>query len=188
MSSAENRGAVYRLLARLWANELDQSVVELFSTTDTQQLWTELGGIDPSTVDMEETAEDYTRLLIGPLNHVSPVQSVWASGELQSETAVSVQEFAEVCQFTSPWESLPLDHLSNTLMIMARLVEVTAHVNVPDALQIPRVFFGRHVDWVQQVMQRLAAIDEEGFYGNAAQVTATFLKQEADEELKVAVG
>jgi len=182
----ESLAGVYRLLAAFWGEELTTAQLKLLDASQAAELWQALGGMDPRTSghSLDDLAETYCRLFIGPTGHISPIQSVWTSGELQSHVVKGVTEFASICQYTSPWQGMLPDHLANELQVMAVILEaipsVSSATDVRDAADLARGFRNQHLRWPVPFFDQVMSRDADGFYGSLARLTSEFL---ADESL-----
>lgn len=179
------RGAVYRMLARLWATELTEPTVQLLASPDVSDVWQSLGGCDPELLTpdrLDDLAEDYCRLFVGPTGHLPPIQSVWADGELQSDVVTSLTEFVSVCGYESPWSGQLPDHLGNELQLMglalAKASLETESAAIDDARQFTATLLDRHLRWALPFAAQVTRRDEDGFYGQLALVTRAFLQSE----------
>lgn len=186
----QSRGAVCRLLAILWAKELTTPTLQLLASPDVQDLWTTLGGTVPSEEQLDDLAETYCRLFIGPAGHLPPIQSVWTDGELQSNVVASLQEFAACCDYESPWSGLLPDHLGNALQLMGLLLAKAGLEDQADRIEVAAdltaAFHGQHLTWAVPYTEKVAQADD-GFYGRLAAITADFLRLEEKNVSSVAV-
>jgi len=182
----DSLAGTYRLLAAFWGEELTAGQLELLDAPQAGELWQSLGGIDPRTgsQSLDDLAETYCRLFIGPVGHASPIQSVWTSGELQSTVVKGVTEFASICQYTSLWQGMLPDHLANELQMMAVILEAipldSSATDIRDAIDLAAGFRNQHLKWSQPFFEQIMDRDPDGFYGSLAKLTAAFL---ADDSL-----
>jgi TorA maturation chaperone TorD len=132
------RSLVYRLLARLWAEEPGELLAQLASEP-LLSAWQQLGGVLPDHTSDEVRAsldEDYCRLFVGPRNHLPPIQSVWTSGELDTGVTASLREFDTVVGFDEPWDfAIIPDHLGNEMWAMGQILRKSAGLT-PDEMEI----------------------------------------------------
>jgi len=179
------KAAVYRLLAQLWGQEISYRLAESLDKPDVRKIWMTLGGGDPSqlTSQLDCLAEDYCRLFVGPVGHLPPIQSVWMAGELQSSMVGQFTEFVRICHYKSPWPGLLPDHLANELQLMAVMLEKAtlepAPANTDLARSLIEAFFNQHLTWTKRFLDRVQCVDTDGFYGNLASLTQSFLHEEA---------
>jgi TorA maturation chaperone TorD len=127
--------------------------------------------------------EDYCRLFVGPTGHLPPIQSVWTSGELDTEVTASLREFDAIIGFDLPWSFAMIDdHLGNELWAMSQIL-LKSDGLPPDQLSVAddllAAFFTGHLSWTAALIE--AVVDREGdrFYGTVAAITRQFLKDEA---------
>ncbi|MCA9212713.1 MAG: hypothetical protein KDB27_06605, partial [Planctomycetales bacterium] len=76
-SDTTSRAASYDFLGRLWVTEIDRELFNKFvQNSDLRSAFTDAGGdlseIQAGTVDVDELAEDYCQLFLGPTNHLPP--------------------------------------------------------------------------------------------------------------------
>lgn len=184
-SITQMRGAVYRLLAMLWASELTLPSLQVLTSDPVRTLWMSCGGNDPDGLEqqLEHLAENYCRLFIGPAGHLPPIQSVWTSGELQSDVATSLGEIAECCGFESPWSDLLPDHLANELQLMSLALAKTSLESEPTSVaaaqDLTGTLFASHIQWAIPFLQQVRDRDVDGFYCHLAAITHSFITSES---------
>lgn len=189
-SDRSERAFVYRLLARLWAEE-PRGLLTKLASEPLRSAWQQLGGVIPgheaqgvlSSEVLSSIDEDYCRLFVGPTGHLPPIQSVWVSGELDTEVTTSLREFDAIIGFDLPWSFAMIDdHLGNELWAMSQILLKSDEVS-PDRVSVAKdlasAFFTGHVNWADALIE--AVVDREGdrFYGTVAAITRQFLKDEA---------
>jgi TorA maturation chaperone TorD len=182
--------SVYRLLARLWMREVDLPLLQALSVTPLRDTFADAGGVLPEAIDqptVDELAIDYCRLLIGPAGHLPPYQSVWQSGQLQSQPVTSMQTFIEITSYQPPTESsltLP-DHLALQLDLAGHIAEQFQHADrdTPDFATLDdlrRTYFATHLLWPPEFLQAIKSRSDTAFYRSLASLTESFLQQEAE--------
>lgn len=186
-STCLQRAGVYRLLATLWAEEVN-SASKLLSSPQVAAEWRALGGYVPDgETELDSLAEDFCRLFIGPQGQLPPVQSVWGSGKFQSEVVSRMTEFRAIISYKSPWPELPSDHIANQLQMLSVALQLAeSAVELADrdaATDIAEAFFEQHLAWSVPYMRRILDADKSGFYGSLARVSAQFLTGEQTEFL-----
>ena len=116
---------VFGLLSQLWNVELDAAMMRTLKQPDIASVWQKLGGqvpgSDPET--LESLAVDYCQLIVGPKNHLSPVQSVWVDGRFGGEPAGSMQQFIDMLQGFEPCNRI-IDHIAVQLQYMAAVMGI----------------------------------------------------------------
>jgi len=179
------RTSVYRLLARLWAEEPGDLLVEL-AAEPLRSAWQQLGGVIPDH-DSEEVRttldEDYCRLFVGPKGHLPPIQSVWEDGELDTAVTTSLREFDGIVGFELPWSFAVIDdHLGNELWAMAQILNKMDGLSA-DQLSIAEDlaggFFTGHLSWAERLFDAVVSREGVQFYGTLATITRQFLADEA---------
>ena len=182
--------SVYRLLARLWMRETDLPLLQALTAAPLRDTFITAGGVLPDSIDratIDELAIDYCRLLIGPTGHLPPYQSVWQSGQLQSQTVTSMQTFIEITGYQPPAESnltLP-DHLAVQLDLAGHIAEQFQHTDryTPDFAMLDdlrRTYFVTHLQWSSEFLHAVASRSDTAFYKSLASLTESFLQQEAE--------
>ena len=182
--------SVYRLLARLWMREVDLPLLQALATPPLRDTFVAAGGVLPDSLDqatIDELAIDYCRLLIGPTGHLPPYQSVWQSGQLQSQTVTSMQTFIEITGYQPPTESnltLP-DHLALQLDLASHIAEQFQFAaqdtsDVATLADLRRTYFATHLRWPSEFLQAVASRSDTAFYKSLASLTESFLQQEAE--------
>ena len=172
----------YRLLARLWLREVDVELLELLSSPEACQLFSSVGGqLPPDDQSAQEAIEqlaiEYCHLFIGPKNHLPPVQSVWQSGQFQSQAVGSMRDFFEVANYQFEGSNVP-DHLGVQLDVMAQLCESAAAEQRDEHVDVLRQFYLRHLTWPSRLIDGVLQRDGSAFYRSVAEVTREFLQQE----------
>ncbi len=182
--------SVYRLLARLWMREVDRPLLLALATPPLRDTFVDAGGVLPDSIaqaTIDELAIDYCRLLIGPSGHLPPYQSVWQTGQLQSQTVTSMQTFIEITGYQASAKSdltLP-DHLALQLDLAGHITEQFQHSDrdTPDLATLDdlrRTYFATHLQWPSEFLQAVKSRSDSAFYGSLASLTESFLQQEAE--------
>ncbi|MFT5322740.1 MAG: TorA maturation chaperone TorD [Planctomycetaceae bacterium] len=184
-SDKSERVSVYRLLARLWAEEPGDILTELASEP-LKSAWQQLGGVIPDHESEEVLSaldEDYCRLFVGPKEHLPPIQSVWESGELDTAVTTSLREFDSIIGFELPWSFAVIDdHLGNELWAMGQILKKADGLSA-DQLSIAEdlagAFFTGHLAWAERLFDAVVSREGVQFYGTLATITRQFLSDEA---------
>ena len=129
MSTPNQNAALYALLGRIFAKEIDPHFLKLLSATS--ELSEVLNSIAPGCLelDLEEAAAEYCRLFILPRG-VPAVASAWLPGNDPNVAAPIVglvHNLQSTLQLSLPNE-LPPDHAGLLLPLMAWILD-----NQPDA-------------------------------------------------------
>lgn len=169
-------GEICGLLGRLWLREVDVATLEAMNGPDFRGLYESLGGFVPTDIAadweelVEELAIEYCELLIGPKGHVSPVQSVWAKDQLQSETSASMNRFFELVPGYQAQSSLA-DHVGVQLDFAGVLLQIE-----DEAVDgIISVFAQQHLDWMNKFLEHVESKTDSEFYLGLARVTRSLI-------------
>lgn len=184
---ASARSVVYRLLARLWLRELDGPSLRVLRSPPLCDAFAEAGGRLPGDDDaaIEALAIDYCQLFIGPANHLPPFQSVWQSGQFESDAIASVKGHAEVVGYdiaTLP-SGVMLDHLGVQLDVMGHILARIAtwqpdSGRLDDVSEVARSFFAKHLTWPSRLLAIAAQKATTEFYRSTIALTGEFLDKE----------
>lgn len=175
--------SVYLLLSYLWMQELDQDLINLLNTPDVAELIANLGGSVPPKDDpavVENLAEDFCQLFIGPQNHHPPIQSWWTHGQLQSEDSDSCRAFYSLLDGFEPPINMP-DHLGNQLLFVSALLD--RNPDDPDfdaCLDLADQFFERHLSWTSPLFAKAMDQAKTDFYKGLIQITNEFLNEDPE--------
>jgi TorA maturation chaperone TorD len=139
---------------------------------------------------MEELAVEYTTLFIGPVQHLSPHESVYKEGTLLGYSALRVRRFYERCGYAlSPgFKDMP-DHLGVELEFMQHLTREESRCwrkgDKEKALEyrsLQRRFLEEHlVTWAPGFCIKVEKFAEHPFYKRMAALTREFIKLEHRE-------
>ena len=175
---------VYALLGRLWLEEVDLELLGALAEDDLKMAIEKLGGNVPGEINentVEELAVDYCQLLIGPGEHVSPVQSVWQNQKLQDEPASSMRKYFECLPGFEPDLNIP-DHLGVQLQFMGELFQRAADEEDRELVnEIAIEFFDKHLSWTAPFFAAVSEKAQTDFYRGLANLTANFLNLTPEE-------
>lgn len=175
---------IYRLLSRLWLNEIDQAFAAELNSDPLRSAFLNAGGDLPPTdaAGVETLAHDYCQLFIGPRDHLPPVQSVWREGTFQGSPADSMQDYLDILK-QDPADSI-VDHLGIELQTMSVILDSLATEENQDNRQtlnrMATVFFREHLAWCRQLVEQVEAKANTDFYKSVARLTADFLAGESE--------
>ena len=179
------RSGMYRLLARLWLREMDGPSLRALRSPPLCDAFTEAGGRLPGDATLEALAIDYCQLFIGPANHLPPFQSVWQSGQFESDAIASVKGHAEVVgyDFAALPSGIMLDHLGVQLDVMGHILGRIAiwqpeSGRLDNVLEVARSFFAKHLTWPSQLLEIAAQKAATEFYRSTIALTGEFLDKE----------
>lgn len=162
------------------------------------QVFAELGiGFERDFLDkpeqelLNEMAEEYTRLFIGPGRHLSPHESVHRAGEglLWGDSTVRVKTFIESSglKYRSDFKGIP-DHISVELEFMHRLVkaevgarEKNNQAELKKILNLESRFIDEHISkWIPQFTDKVVKEAGLDFYKKIAELTKEFISFEKE--------
>lgn len=183
LSHQTELAATVRLVAGFWLNEMDQNGLQLFQDPGIKRAWIELGGsvldgeADPSET-LDRLAADYCQLLIGPKNHLPPVQSVWVDHIFQSRATSSTDRYYALYADYLPPGTLH-DHLGCQLHFVAFLLDEASRSgeSTKSAMQVLAQFQEEHLQWSQQLLDRVVQKADTDFYRGLAVVTGQLIKE-----------
>ncbi|REK22859.1 MAG: hypothetical protein DWQ42_16235 [Planctomycetota bacterium] len=182
---AAARSGMYRLLARLWLQEVDAALLAELCRQPLGEAFVAAGGVLPAASDevttvLEPLAVDYCRLFIGPSDHLPPYQSVWQTGQFQGATIPSLEAFIDVIGYDV--DRLPsgtmLDHLGVQLDMLGHVLGEVATMPSDEAWQIADAFFYAHLRWPIELLTAAADRADSPFYRAVVEMTRAFLESE----------
>ncbi|MCG8653748.1 MAG: molecular chaperone TorD family protein [Pirellulales bacterium] len=174
---------VYALLARLWLKEVDSRLIRQLHQAELAKAFLQVGGVLPEDSQCESLAAEYCQLFVGPQNHLPPYQSVWETGQLQSEVTTSIQQFADLLRYRlhHQYARTMLDHLGNQLEIMARATSSECRQASPQvADEVAAEFFKRHLCWPDRLLKEALRRSHSQFYRAIIELTSNFLDAERE--------
>ena len=177
------RAAVYALLSRLWAAEVDNALLAALESGDLRLAYESAGGRLAVGESLEDLQQDYCRLFIGPQGHMPPVQSVWQEGRFQGDAADSLRQYLDILGITVfEADPRPPDHAANILDMFSRvLTSVTESPELqaePDLGELMASFFEAHVGWIADLAEAAEKRAATSFYQGVMSVTRGFLTAE----------
>lgn len=178
IESAVQFAAVFQLLGRLWLTEVNLETLQEMGTNPFLGAYEELGGYLPNEIGeqtTEQLAVEYCSLLIGPKGQISPVESVWTSDQLQSNSASSMHRFFELLPGYQPQSSFA-DHIGVQLDFAGSLL---LSQEDPDgkAEEILNHFVTTHFAWIDDFLKEIVARSQSDFYRGVARVTMNLIDQ-----------
>lgn len=175
LSRSTERAAVYDVLAGLWRDEPSDELMSLLSQTAGDSIptaWMELA--ENAGADCDDLAVEFTRLFIGPKEHLPPFQSVWQERQLEGEAAASMRKYGEVIGIERAD-----DHLSTQLHAMSQILGEVGGAGPDTKLASLAVAFGRdHLTWPQEFLAAVERRTGSPFYRSLAKTTREFLAGE----------
>jgi len=191
---AEQRRSVYAWLALVYLHEPTGDFARMLKNQQILSFLNEVGidvdqrmHGDDEEGWLEELEMEYTRLFIGPGEHVSPYESVWHDdgGMLWGKTTAEIKKFIESLglKYRTEWSGLP-DHVGVELELMHRLItrEHEAWMqrdrqNALLCLEIENKFVDEHLSrWIPRFCERVIHESFLDFYKQVAQLTEEFIE------------
>ena len=170
---------VYELLSRLWLREVD---VELLDAIVASPLADELNvnAERASQTDLlNELATQYCALFIGPKDHLPPYQSVWQTGQLQSETTDSVRAYTEALRAADLiGQSEMADHLGHQMLVMSEIHRRLAKTDDNNLRDLGHEFFRTHLNWASPLIQAANDRTCSNFYQKVVALSGELLAAE----------
>ncbi len=193
---ARSRQGIYRLLARLYAKEIDRHLLAQFERNDfltaLRSMGLEISPSQDTQTWLEQLAIEYTHLFIGPGAHISPHESVQApkgNKLLNNERTAMVRRFIGVTGFSfeASFSAYP-DHISAEFEFMDALIgcqlrglDEDDKKEVTSSLMLQHEFMDRHIAvWLSTFCQRVMESSRNLFYTSLAGVTKQFSEMEKD--------
>ena len=178
------RSGVYRLLGRLWLQEVDTLLLNQLGRGDLGAAFENAGGVVPTLVTgetVEDLAVDFCQLFLGPSQHCPPYQSVWETGQFEGEAGNSMLGFAEVVRY-DPSAVLPggmLDHLGLQLDLMGHLLGGSIAGETQIVEEVANAFYSAHLSWPEPLLVAAQERARTAFYRSLLKLTGEFLETEA---------
>ena len=170
------QSTVLRFLGQLWVRELDAATLSKLNQPGVRAAFEELGGSVPDNIDeasLETLATDYCQLLVGPTDQLTPVQSIWENQQFEGEAAASMKRYFQLLDGYQPPLSI-VDHLGVQLDFAAQLV--LAAEAEPKAREIVLQYASDHLQWSNDILDRIGEKAETDFYRSLARVTQQVCK------------
>ncbi len=188
LTDAGPRAGVYRLLAKLWAREVDAAMLAALQRGPLGEAYRAVGGMlsdrHAAAALLDELQLDYCRLFVGPQGHFPPVQSVWEENRFEGAAAGSVRRFADLIRGDSLIsDTLPADHVGNIFAIFGTLLTVVAtgqEFRNDDLCELAVMLFTAHVHWIAKFAESAAPRAATKFYHSLMSVTVQFLTEESE--------
>ena len=199
--SAKFRSHIYGLLATVFRQEPNLALIRELRAPPLwgvfSDLEVDLGEVfitTPETQLLEILALEFTRLFIGPNNHISAHESIFAEmdhgiGSLWGARTVAVKNFIETTglDYDSEFTGVP-DHASVELEFMQRMTAWEAdkwqqhdRENAEYCLKVQRMFLDQHLlAWLPQFCDVVIKQADIRFYAGVAELTKNFLEFEQD--------
>ena len=198
---AKFRSHIYGLLATVFRREPNLALIRELRAPPLwgvfSDLEVDLGEVfitTPETQLLEILALEFTRLFIGPNNHISAHESIFVEmdhgiGSLWGARTVAVKNFIETTglDYDSEFTGVP-DHASVELEFMQRMTAWEAdkwqqhdRENAEYCLKVQRMFLDQHLlVWLPQFCDAVIKQADIRFYAGVAELTKNFLEFEQD--------
>jgi TorA maturation chaperone TorD len=203
MALASSRSNVYGLLATVYRAEVKADILRQVKDPQLLGVLSDLGlqltsefFRRPEEELLDELAVEFTRLFLGPGQHISPHESVHRqrgagqSGLLWGESTAEVKKFIESTglSYHPAYKGLP-DHISVELEFMQQLTlrEEQAWRDEDEnaglhCLKTEKKFIEEHlVPWVPAFCDKVIKEAELSFYREMAALTKSFMEFEKEE-------
>ncbi len=196
--TAQQRSSIYGFLARMYSKEVSQSLLDKIREPKFLSMLSEIGARFDDDFSkkadnglVEDLAEEYTRLFLGPGKHISPHESVhherddndW--GRLWGQSTVEVKKFIESAglSYKPEYSGLP-DHISVEFEFMQELAKEEASAwkkndtaRAQYCRQIEQKFMDWHMSrWIPGFCDKVMSEAEMTLYKEMARVTRSFLE------------
>ena len=197
--SAKFRSDIYGLLATVFRQEPSEDLIRELRDPRFSGVFSDLG-VDlgeafyttPETELIEILGLEFTRLFIGPSDHISAHESIFAEMDngvsaLWGETTVAVKNFIETTglDYKPEFSGVP-DHVSVELEFMQKLSDWEAdkwrqndRKNAEFCQTVQRMFLEQHLlSWLPECCDVVMAQAEIRFYVVMAELTRNYLEFE----------
>jgi len=200
--NAYRRSDIYWLLASVYSQELDESFIENLDNSPLHLLITKGGRWDKgfwaqsAQKICKELAVEYTRLFLGPKNHIPPFESLYnyKEGEIRQIWGAAPVEVKKIIEssglsFKKDYGSIP-DHIGIELEFMQKLVKNEAQLwerekndsQLSKIIELEKKFIDEHLYiWIPDFCQRVIEAAKLDFYRNFAGLTRDFIMNEKEE-------
>lgn len=191
---------LHAFLAALYRQEVDTQMLGALRAPGVVSSLAEAGvALDarvregPEQEVLEELAVEYAALFLGPGEHVSPYESVYAergTGTLWGEQTVAVRRYVEAAGFECEGKHAGIpDHVSVELEFMSELSRREAEAwsrgdraAAANCLEYQQEFMSEHLGtWVFRFCERVVETAGLPFYRDIARLTSEFLDEERED-------
>ncbi len=200
---ASQRSNIYGVLSSVYSQEPDKKFIKLLLVDNDLRsllagggMWDEKFWARSSQEISDDLAVEYTRLFIGPKDHIPPFESIYNYSEGESRqiwgtVTVEVKKTIEASglSFKKDYDGIP-DHIGIELEFMQRLVKKEAELwekgennsQLLKTIQQEKKFIDDHLDkWIPEFCQKVIKAAKLDFYKNFAEVTKDFINCEKEE-------
>ena len=177
-------GAVAILLGEFWLQELTAQRIQQLSTSEIAAALEALDWSLPQPTEddlvgsLERLQIDYCQLLIGPQGHVSPVESVWASDQFQSQSVDTMKSFFDLLPDYQPPDRFH-DHVGVQLDFAGHLLiaadrQPTNELEQADDLL--ETYVQQRVVWAKPMLKKVHQQAQTSFYRQLSTVTQEWIR------------
>ncbi len=203
VETATQRSNIYGLLSLIYRTEVTKDLLAHIKKPEFLSVLSDMGAKleddflkGPEDKLIEDLAVEYTRLFLGPGQHISPHESIhhdtgdgdW--GQFWGRSTVEIKKFVETSglKFKSDYTGLP-DHISVELEFMQlaakremQALEEKDNDGLLYCLKMEKMFIEEHlVKWVPIFCDKIISEAELSFYREIAKVTKNFMEFEQKE-------
>ncbi len=203
VETAEARSSIYSFLSLIYRTEVTENLLKQIKETNMLSTLSDMGASfekdflqRPDKELIEDLAVEYTRLFLGPGEHISPHESIYHErgdgdwGQLWGADTVAVKKFIEASglKYKTEYTGLP-DHVSVELDFMGEVIKREAEAwkdndreGAAYCLKIQKKFIKKHLGaWVPVFCDKVVEHAELSFYRELAKFTGNFVKNESEE-------
>ena len=199
---AFQRSDIYGLLSLVYSQEPDESFIENLSSSNSRLFFVkaEMGDEKFWTQSVQKICEslavEYTRLFIGPKDHIPPFESLYnfKKGEIRQIWGTATVEVKRIIEsaglsFRKDYGGIP-DHISIELEFMQKLVKKEAELwdeqkngsLLFKTIKLEKKFIDEHLKvWIPSFCQKVKEAARYGFYRNVTELTEDFIVTEKEE-------
>ncbi len=192
--AASQRSSVYYFLALFYRHEPDEELIQFLKKPEVLRGFEEAKLAlnvkklyeGPVEAVLRNIGTEYTRLFIGPGQHVPLNESVYCdnNGLLFGKSTVAVIQFIEQTglELDTDWRGLP-DHISVELELMQHLTQHEAEIWIADNLvpvnrciMTEQMFMQKHIlQWIPQLCDKVLELNPLPLFRDISKFTKKFI-------------
>ncbi len=199
---AYRRSNIYGLLSSIYSHEPDENFIRNLDSSSLRafgkgkisqdkEFWAQ-----PAEKICEDLAVEYTRLFLGPKNHIPPFESLYnfKEGETRQIWGAATVEVKRIIEstglsFRKDYGGIP-DHISIELEFMQKLVKNEGELwekekngsQLLKSIKLEKKFIDEHLHvWIPGFCQKVIEAARYDFYRNVAELTRDFIATEKEE-------
>ncbi len=128
-------------------------------------------------IDLGALQLEYTRLFLGPEEHVPPYESAFREGRFWGQSAADVKKFiGDIGLQVDEEFTMPPDHIAIELEVL----ELILASGEPEAEEFYKRFFEEHLGWGFDLLGRLIPKTTSSFYKTSFEFAEKFLTSEKE--------